>query len=116
MTNEAAPPLQVDPESLRKHADSVQSLMARTTAALEAASYIAAADDAYGAIPRPIVDWILSDNHASTVAAIRKVAEKAAGVPGKLNADADSFEGTDGTFAQTLEGLQTAIENSKGEL
>ncbi|MEU1983993.1 type VII secretion target [Nocardia sp. NPDC019395] len=114
MPNEAPAPLNVDPESLRKHATSIQQLMTRTTAALEAASYIAAADDAYGAIPRPVVDWLLSDNHSSTVEVIRKLAEKVAEVPGKLNADADSFEGADGALSQTLEGLQTAIENSKG--
>lgn len=114
MTNEVPPPLQVDPESLRRHARSVAQLMTRTTAALEAATYIAAADDAYGAIPRPVVDWLLSDNHSSTVEAIRKMAEKVAEIPGKLTADADSFEIADGALSKTLEGLQTAIDGAQG--
>ena len=112
MTNPV--PLQVDPESLRQHATSVQQLMARTTSVLEAATYLAGADDGYGAIPRPIAAWLMSDNHADAVAAIRKLAEQVAAVPDKLTADADSFENTDNALSKSLEGLQTAINDAQG--
>lgn len=106
--------LNVDPEALRTHAVSVQRLMDRTTEVLEAATYIAAADDGYGAIPRPWILLLLEDNHNGAVAAIRKLAEEVATVPGKLIANADSFEGKDNDLAKSLQDLRDAIAESSG--
>lgn len=104
MTENPAP-LNVDPDQLRAHANKLSGFADRTATALDAASYIAAADDGFGAIPRPIVSWLFADNHTATVDAIRQLAERSAAVPGMLNADADSFQNTDDALSKALEGL-----------
>ncbi|MGW1741365.1 type VII secretion target [Nocardia sp. NPDC001965] len=109
-------PVQVDPEALRKHATSIGQIAARLGTALEAANYISAADDGFGAIPKPIVDWLLSDNHTATVQAISDLTGTVNAVPEKLTADADSFEGADGAISKALEGLQTTVDGATGGL
>ncbi|MFI1461160.1 type VII secretion target [Nocardia carnea] len=105
MTEQPAP-LNVDPDQLRTHANKLSGLADRTATALEAAAYIAAADDGFGAIPRPIVSWLFADNHTATVDAIRKLADRLAAVPGMMNADADSFQNMDEALSTTLSGLR----------
>ncbi|GGL07786.1 type VII secretion target [Nocardia jinanensis] len=114
MTNPV--PVHVDPEALRRHATSLGQLAARLGTALQAANYISAADDGYGEIPKPIVDWLLGDNHTATVKAISDLTDKVGAVPEKLSADADSFEGADGAISKALEGLQTTIDGTTGGL
>lgn len=102
----------VDPEEVRKHADRVEALMGGLGQCLEAANYLAAADDGYGAWLQPLMAWLFEDNHQSNIELIRAVAERAAQVPEKLKATATSFEDADGSFATTLQGLQAAIGES----
>ena len=104
MTEQPAP-LNVDPDQLRAHANKLTGLADRTATALEAASYIAAADDGFGAIPRPIVSWLFADNQTATVDAIRTLADRFAAVPGLINADADSFQNMDDALSKALSGL-----------
>ncbi|WP_328391836.1 type VII secretion target [Nocardia sp. NBC_00416] len=114
MTNPV--PVHVDPDALRTHATSIQQLAARLGTALQAANYISAADDGYGVIPKPIVDWLLADNHTATVSAISGLTDTVGAVPEKLSADADSFTGADGAIAKALQGLQTTIDGATGGL
>ncbi|MGI5220794.1 type VII secretion target [Nocardia sp. CA-290969] len=106
--------MQVDPEALRTHATAIDGISARLATALQAANYISAADDGYGVIPKPLVDWLLDNNHTSAVEAIRKLTGKVAAVPQQLSADADSFAGADDAVAQALQGLQTTIAGTEG--
>lgn len=99
-------PLNVDPDQLRAHANKLRDFADRTATALEAAAYIAAADDGFGAIPRPIVSWLFADNHAATVDAIRQLADRFAAAPGRMEADADSFQDMDDALAKALAGLR----------
>lgn len=109
-------PVQVDPEALRTHATSVQQITARLATVLQAANYINTADDGYGVIPKPLVDWLLNDSHTATVTAIGKLDETVGAVPEKLVADADAFAGTDSALAKALEGLQTTVDGATGGL
>ncbi|MEU1985475.1 type VII secretion target [Nocardia sp. NPDC019395] len=99
----------VDPDEVRNHANNVEALMGSLDKCLEAANYLGAADDGYGAWPRPLITWFLDDNHRSTIEVIRAVAERAAQVSEKLKATATSFEDTDGSLSTTLQGLQATI-------
>jgi hypothetical protein len=103
----------VDPEEVRKHADSVEALMGSLDKCLEAANYLTSADDGYGNWLRPAIKGLFDDNHRSTVEVIRAAGERTAAVPEKLKATATSFEDADGSFATTLQGLQAAIGNSE---
>ncbi|WP_327149706.1 type VII secretion target [Nocardia sp. NBC_01329] len=99
----------VDPEEVRNHAGNVQALMGSLDKSLEAANYLASADDGYGAWLQPLMAWLFEDNHQSIVELIRAAGERAAQVPEKLKATATSFEDADGSFATTLQGLQATI-------
>ncbi|WP_063128217.1 type VII secretion target [Nocardia fusca] len=103
----------VDPEEVRKHADSVEALMGSLDKCLEAANYLTSADDGYGDWLRPAIKGLFDDNHRSTVEVIRAAGERTAEVPEKLKATATSFEDADGSFTTTLQGLQAAIGNSE---
>lgn len=103
----------VDPEEVRNHADRVEALMGSLDRCLQAANYLASADDGYGAWLQPLMTRLFEDNHRSNVELIRAVAERAAQVPEKLKATATSFEDADGSFATTLQGLQATIGESR---
>lgn len=109
-------PVHVDPEALRTHATSIGQIATRLGTVLQAANYISAADDGYGVIPKPLVEWLIADNHASALTAISNLTDKVGAVPGMLAADADSFEGADGAISKALEGLQTTIDGAAGGL
>lgn len=107
-------PMNVDPDQLRAHANTLRVLADRTAGALETAAYIAAADDGFGALARPIVAALFTDNHTATVEAIRQLAEKFATVPDLMNATADSIVDTDDVFAKALSGL--TLDDSAAEV
>lgn len=106
--------LEIDPAALRQHADTVQRLSARTVTALEAAAYIANADDGFGAIPRPLIKWLLEEGHNGTVQSLRVLADQVGAVPGKLGANADSFEGKDNDLARRLQDFRDAVAPPPG--
>lgn len=104
----------IDPDEVRAHAAKMTNLMSKMTAALQAATYLGAADDGFGAIPRPFVEWIYDDDHETAIAAIRKLAESVSVLPGKLETVAATVEDTDGKFGSSLAGLKAEINNSNG--
>lgn len=113
MTNPDA--FSVDPDEVRAHAVKVQELMKSLTLSLEAATYLGAADDGYGEIPRPLVKRVLDDNHRNTIDVIRKLAEDVAVLPDKLRTVATTFEDKDGSFGKSLtELLATIADAQKG--
>ncbi|NEW42590.1 hypothetical protein GV794_24775 [Nocardia cyriacigeorgica] len=108
------PNLAVEPDDLRRHARSVAGLAERTRTALQAAEYLAAADDGFGMYPRPFVKMLLDDNHQGAVDAIRRVTSELAGVPGKLQSNADSFEAADNALGTTLGKTGQPLADSGG--
>ena len=111
MTNPDA--ISVDLEEVRDHAAKVQELMKRLTLSLEAATYLGAADDGYGAIPRPWVKLVLDDNHRNTIDVIRKLAEDVAVLPDKLRTVATTFEDKDGEIGRSLIELRETIGDAQ---
>ncbi|MEV6323828.1 hypothetical protein AB0M45_21930 [Nocardia sp. NPDC051787] len=111
MTNPDA--ISVDPGEVREHATKVQDLMKLLTHSLEAATYLGAADDGYGEIPRPWVKLVLDDNHRNTIEVIRKLAEDVAVLPGKLRTVATTFEDRDGAFHNALIELRDSIADAQ---
>ncbi|MEU4315704.1 type VII secretion target [Nocardia sp. NPDC024068] len=103
----------VDPDEVRNHANNVKALMGSLDQCLEAANYLASADDGYGDWLRPVFTWLFDDNHQSTVEVIRAAGERTAQVPEKLKATATSFEDADGSLGKALQDLQAAIGESR---
>ncbi|MCP2315547.1 hypothetical protein ACFYT3_01715 [Nocardia amikacinitolerans] len=89
-------------------------LLSKMTMALEAATYLGSADDGFGAIPRPFVQWIYDDDHRTTIAAIRKLAESVSVLPGNLQTVATTVEDLDKKFSKSLSDLKTEIAESNG--
>jgi hypothetical protein len=50
----------VDPEEVRKHADSVEALMGSLDKCLEATNYLTSADDGYGNWLRPAIKGLFA--------------------------------------------------------
>jgi hypothetical protein len=96
------PNLAVQPDDLRRHARTIAGLSERTDLALQAATYIAAADDGFGAFPRPFVKMLLDDNHQGAVDAIAKLTREIDTVPGKLQANANAFEDGDKALGTSI--------------
>ncbi|MEU7765138.1 hypothetical protein AB0B25_08455 [Nocardia sp. NPDC049190] len=106
--------ISVDPEEVRNHATNLQKLMHSLTLSLEAASYLGAADDGFGAIPRPWVKMVLDDDHRNTIDVIRKLAEDVAALPDKLITVATTFDDKDGAFGASLTELHGRIADASG--
>ncbi|TLF72843.1 type VII secretion target [Nocardia cyriacigeorgica] len=103
----------VDPDEVRNHADKVEALVGSADKCLEAATYLASADDGYGDMLRSLMTWIFEDNHRSTIEVIRKVGESVAQQPEKLKAVATAFEDQDAAIAKALSELRATIGTSK---
>ncbi|MET9210876.1 MULTISPECIES: hypothetical protein [unclassified Nocardia] len=104
----------IDPDEVRAHAAKMTNLMSKMTAALQAATYLGSADDGFGEIPRPFVEWIYDDDNETAIAAIRKLAESVSVLPGKLETVASTVEDVDGKFRASLDGLKAGIAESNG--
>ncbi|WP_330232099.1 WXG100 family type VII secretion target [Nocardia sp. NBC_00508] len=112
MTNPDA--ISVDPEEVRSHASKLQTLMESLQVSLEAATYLGAADDGFGEIPRPLVHMVLDEKHRKTVDVIRKLAEDVAVLPDKLITVATTFEDKDGAFGRSVTELRETIADAPG--
>ncbi|WP_435592871.1 WXG100 family type VII secretion target [Nocardia sp. bgisy118] len=104
----------VDPEEVRNHATSLETLMTSLTMSLEAASYLGSADDGFGTYPRPLVKMVFDDDQRGMVDALRKLSETVAALPDNLKTVATTFEDVDGKIATSLAELQEQIRNSSG--
>ncbi|MFF2084410.1 type VII secretion target [Nocardia sp. NPDC058176] len=91
--------VQVAPGAIRAHAAKVGAVAVDLAGALEAASYLAHADDGYGTLVRPYAAMILTDLHDSITEALTTLDELTGAMPGKLRTAADAFENRDGSFA-----------------
>lgn len=91
----AATAIQVDPDGTRAHADAVEELATGLTEALEAASWLAHADDGYGLLVRPYASSILGPEHDAIVDGLRGCDQVLSAMPGKLRQAADTFEDLD---------------------
>ncbi|WP_328391439.1 type VII secretion target [Nocardia sp. NBC_00416] len=104
-------PVQVDPETIRTHATSIEALSGPLEQAAAAARAVSAPTDAFGKLcaflPPLFVDSVEEGGIAALEAARTAVVEDAR----KLGAAADSFTGADDAVAAAL--LQAGGEVSK---
>ncbi|WP_328410644.1 type VII secretion target [Nocardia sp. NBC_00403] len=107
--------ISIDPDEVRSHAEKVKTLLESMTSALEAASYIGAADDGFGSIPRPFVKMVIDDNQQGAVEAIRKLAGEVAELPDKLATVASTVEDYDKAFKRDLDELRATIGEKGGK-
>ncbi|WP_040796240.1 type VII secretion target [Nocardia higoensis] len=91
----AATTIRVDPEGTRAHADAVEKLATGLAEVLEAASWLAHADDGYGLLVRPYASSILGPKHDTIVDGLRTSEQALSAMPGKLRQAADTFEDVD---------------------
>ncbi|MEV0030044.1 hypothetical protein [Nocardia sp. NPDC050793] len=87
--------IEFDPEGTRAHAKKVEAVLAGLGMALEAASYLAHADDGYGLLVRPYAVSALDPIHDRIVDSLGKLSDEAGTMPQKLRYVADTFEGQD---------------------
>lgn len=103
-------PVQIDPEVIRTHATSIESLAGPIAQAVDAAKAVSAPSDAFGKLcaflPPLFVDSVETDGITALETAHTAVVEDAT----KLRATADGFTTTDDAAAAALgaagEGLQ----------
>ncbi|MBM7773876.1 hypothetical protein JOD54_004080 [Actinokineospora baliensis] len=94
----------VNPEQIRAHAANVEAVLARFDAVKAASTHIAQDDQAYGLL----CGWIsglLEGKHARQDELIAKVAENLRLVAAGLRANADDYDGTEGSNATMLGGV-----------
>ncbi|MEU2254412.1 hypothetical protein ABZ540_14720 [Nocardia xishanensis] len=105
----------MDPDEVRNHAGKVKQLMESLTTCLEAASYLGAADDGFGSIPRPFVNMVLDDSHRNAIEVLRKLGDDVAQLPDKLKIVAETFDDKDAAFGKSLGELREEIAAANGE-
>lgn len=96
-------PVYVDDERLRGHAVEVGDLAERADVAAEAADYVSDLDGGYGIFCRGFAETLLDGPNESGKRAVTDAAKALHGIRRKLEANADSFSGTDENNKQDLE-------------
>ncbi|MBF6210405.1 hypothetical protein IU433_01220 [Nocardia puris] len=99
----------VDPERAREHAKRVETISEGLAQALEAAAYLAQADDGYGLLVRPYAQSILNPKHEDIVAGLRHYSAAVAALPQKLRQAADVFEEQDAARKGALDKQRAQI-------
>ncbi|MFC4373786.1 type VII secretion target [Nocardia halotolerans] len=102
----------VDPQSVRAHACAVDAVSGGVAEALEAANYLAHADDGYGLLVKPYAVSTLNALHDDITGTLAKLDELAAAMPGKLRTVADTFETCDTTRAGQLRSTAAEIDGA----
>ncbi|MCA2208693.1 type VII secretion target [Nocardia rosealba] len=102
----------VDPNAIRTHAGSVDGVASGVASALEAASYLAHADDGYGLLVKPYAVITLNTLHDEIVDGLTELDALVAAMPGKLRTAADTFEMCDTTRAGQLKATTAEIEGT----
>lgn len=102
----------VNPEAIRSQACSVDGVSGGVAKALEAASYLAHADDGYGLLIKPYAVSTLNALHDDITATLAQLDTLTAEMPGKLRTAADTFETCDTTRAGELSGKTAEIERN----
>jgi len=108
----AATSIQVDPEGTRAHADAVEQLASGLTKALEAASWLAHADDGYGLLVRPYATSVLGPKHDAIVDGLRATEEVVSAMPGKLRRAADTFDELEAARRAELEAERARLDEA----
>ncbi|MGY0499918.1 type VII secretion target [Nocardia sp. FBN12] len=102
----------VDLDAIRSQACSVDVVSSGVGKALEAANYLAHADDGYGLLIKPYAVSTLNSLHDEITATLAQLDTLAAAMPGKLRTAADTFELCDTTRAGDLTGKAAEIERN----
>lgn len=96
-------PVYVDTDQLRGHAVQVGDLAARADVAAEAANHVSELDDGYGTYGQIFAESLIRDVNDPGKRAIADAAKALHGIRRKLEANADSFSGTDEHNRRELE-------------
>ncbi|MFJ2663194.1 type VII secretion target [Nocardia fluminea] len=99
-------------EAIRSQACSVDGVSGGVAQALEAANYLAHADDGYGLLVKPYAVSTLNALHDEITEALARLDTLTAQMPGKLRTAADTFETCDTTRAGDLSGKTAEIERN----
>ncbi|MEU4320423.1 type VII secretion target [Nocardia fluminea] len=99
-------------EAIRAQACSVDGVSGGVAQALEAANYLAHADDGYGLLVKPYAVSTLNALHDEITEALAQLDTLTAQMPGKLRTAADTFETCDTTRAGDLSGKTAEIERN----
>ncbi|MFB7874839.1 type VII secretion target [Nocardia sp. NPDC056064] len=102
----------VSVDAIRTHAATVDGVASGVAEAVQAASYLARADDGYGVLPKPLVWMLLDDLHDQVLSAMEQLGTLTAEMPGKLRTAADTFESCDTTRAGDITTKTTEIERN----
>ncbi|MEU4413816.1 type VII secretion target [Nocardia salmonicida] len=102
----------VNLNAIRAQACSVDGVSGGVAEALEAANYLAHADDGYGLLVKPYAVSTLNALHDEITEALAQLDTLTAEMPGKLRTAADTFETCDATRAGDLAGKTAEIERN----
>ncbi|WP_336083772.1 type VII secretion target [Nocardia sp. SSK8] len=102
----------VSTEAIRTHAEAVNGVAAGVAEALQAASYLAHADDGYGLLVKPYAVTTLNDLHDEITSTLTTLNTLAAEMPGKLRTAADGFDTCDTTRAGDIASKTAEIERN----
>lgn len=103
----------VNLDAIRLHAGAVGGVADGLAKALEAANYLAHADDGYGLLVRPYAVSTLNELHDEITGTLAQLDTLTAQVPGKLRIAADTFESCDTTGAGQLTAAAGEIESNR---
>ncbi len=102
----------VNLDAIRSQACSVDVVAGGVAKALEAANYLAHADDGYGMLIKPYAVSTLNSLHDEITETLAQLDTLTAAMPGKLRTAADTFESCDTTRAGDLTGKTAEIERN----
>ncbi|MFD3702480.1 type VII secretion target [Nocardia sp. NPDC058658] len=105
--------LNVNLEAIRSQACSVDVVAGGVAKALEAAGYLAHADDGYGLLLKPYAVATLNALHDEITETLARLDAMSAAMPGKLRTAADTFETCDTTRAGELTVVAAEIEGNR---
>lgn len=100
----------VEPDALCTHAGEVDGLAGSLSEAVDAAAYLARANDGYGLLNRPFVEILLTAIHDATAAELKRTHDGMAVLPGKVQKCADVFGDQDKERASILEKITEKVE------
>ncbi|MFD3594205.1 type VII secretion target [Nocardia sp. NPDC058640] len=103
--------LNVNLEAIRSQACSVDEVARGVATALEAADYLAHADDGYGLLLKPYAVATLNALHDEITETLALLDSSTAQMPEKLRTAADTFESCDTTRAGELKVVAAEIDS-----
>lgn len=104
--------VKVNLDAIRSQACSVDDVSSGVAKALEAANYLAHADDGYGLLVKPYAVSTLNTLHDEITETLAQLDSLTGAMPGKLRTAADTFETCDTTGAGELTATAAEIERN----